>query len=139
MGLRSDHRTGTSYGRRGQTPVIPGTGQRFRCNLISAITNRGKLLFIVFTKEFRVPVFLTFLKRLLRQVRWRIFLILDRHPVHLAVSVPPNVKSDALGRRRPRDQIEMIDDVRGYLRSTQKRPDIVKAYFNEPHVRYAAA
>jgi len=28
--------------------------------------------------------------------------------------------------------------VRSYLRSTQRRPDIVKAYFEEEHVRYAA-
>ena len=41
MGLRSDHQTGNSYGRRGKTPVIPGTGQRFRCNMMSTITNRG--------------------------------------------------------------------------------------------------
>jgi transposase len=168
MGLRSDHQTGTSYGRRGQTPVIPGTGQRFRCNMISAITNRGKLYFMVFTKGFRVPVFLIFLKRLLRQVRRRIFLIVDGHPVHRAAAVKrwlahqekrirlyflpgyspelnpdellnQDVKSNALGRRRPIDQEELIDDVRGYLRSTQKQPDIVRAYFNESHVRYAAA
>src|SRR2546427_732703 len=83
--LRSDHQTGTSYGRRGETPVIGGTGQRFRCNTISAITNRGKLYFMVFTKGFRVPVFLVFLKRLLRQVRRRVSLIVDGHPVHRAV------------------------------------------------------
>ena len=41
MGLRSDHQAGRSYGRRGQTPVVFGTGQRFRCNMISSITNRG--------------------------------------------------------------------------------------------------
>src|SRR5271155_2775083 len=28
MGLRSDHPSGRSYGRRGRTPGIPGTGQR---------------------------------------------------------------------------------------------------------------
>jgi transposase len=168
MGLRSDHQTGTSYGRRGETPVIPGTGQRFRCNMISAITNRGRLYFMVFTKGFRVPVFLTFLKRLLRQVRRRVFLIVDGHPVHRAAAVKrwlgrqqgrirlyflpgyspelnpdellnQDVKSNALGRRRPFDQEELIDDVRGYLWSTQKQPAIVKAYFDESHVRYAAA
>src|SRR6266704_3208059 len=41
MGLRSDHQAGRSYGRRGETPVVFGTGQRFRCNMISSITNRG--------------------------------------------------------------------------------------------------
>src|SRR3989454_7261509 len=168
MGLRSDHQTGTSYGRRGETPVIGGTGQRFRCNTISAITNRGKLYFMVFTKGFRVPVFLAFLKRLLRQVRRRVSLIVDGHPVHRAVAVKhwlaqqegrirlyflpgyspelnpdellnQDVKSNALGRRRPGDREGLIDDVRGYLRSTQKQPDIIKAYFDESHVRYAAA
>ncbi len=30
-------------------------------------------------------------------------------------------------------------DVRGYLRSTQKQPDIVKSYFRAPSVQYAMA
>ena len=168
MGLRSDHQAGRTYGRRGQTPVVPGTGQRFRCNMISAITNRGKLLFMVFTKEFKAPVFLMFLKRLSRQVRRLLFLIVDRHPVHRSAAVArwlernrkrirmfflpgyspqlnpdellnQDVKTNALGRRRPEDQWEMMDDVRGYLWGTQRRRDVVRAYFNEPHVCYAAA
>jgi transposase len=57
MGMRSDHSAGTSYGRRGHTPVIAGTGKRFRCNLISAITNRGQLNFMVFKERFDTPVF----------------------------------------------------------------------------------
>lgn len=167
MGLRSDHQTGTTYGRRGQTPVIPGTGQRFRCSMISAINNRGRLFFMVFTKQFRAPVFLNFLKRLLRQVRKPIFLIVDGHPVHRAAAVQrwlaqqrgrirlyflpgyspelnpdellnQDVKSNALGRRRPTNQQEMITDVRTYLWSTQKQSRIVRAYFQEEHVRYAA-
>ena len=52
MGVRSDHQTGTTYGRRGRTPIIPGTGQRFRSNVISTITNRGKLAFMVFRERF---------------------------------------------------------------------------------------
>jgi hypothetical protein len=48
MGVRSDHQTGTTYGRKGKTPVIPGIGQRFRCNMLSTVTNLGKLAFMVF-------------------------------------------------------------------------------------------
>src|SRR5206468_3787567 len=33
MGLRSDHQVGRTYGIRGKTPVVLGTGQRFRCNM----------------------------------------------------------------------------------------------------------
>ena len=50
-----------------------------------------------------------------------------------------DVKTNAVGRRRPGTQPEMMLQVRSYLRSTQRRPDIVIRYFEEEHVRYAAA
>src|SRR3990170_2296163 len=84
MGVRSDHVAGRSYGRRGQTPVIPGTGQRFGCNMISAITNLGRLNFQVFEGSFNVKVFLGFLTRLLKHAPRKVFLIVDGHPVHRA-------------------------------------------------------
>jgi transposase len=90
MGLRSDHQAGRSYGRRGQTPVVLGTGQRFRCNMISAITNRGRLAFMIFRQRFTARVFLNFLGRLLRltrKSRRKIFLIADGHPVHKSRAV----------------------------------------------------
>lgn len=167
MGLRSDHQTGTSYGRKGQTPVIPGTGQRFRCNVLSTITNRGRLAFMVFRSRFTTPVFLRFLRRLLRHVRRPVFLIVDRHPVHVAKAVARwvaerpdrlrlfflpgyspdlnpdeflnnDVKSNALGRRRPREATELVTSVRSYLPSTQRQPAIVQSYFQAPSVQYAA-
>ncbi|MFZ0736747.1 MAG: IS630 family transposase [Candidatus Acidiferrales bacterium] len=90
MGLRSDHQAGRSYGRRGQTPVVFGTGQRFRCNMISSITNRGRLAFMIFRQRFTARVFLNFLRRLVRltrKTRRKVFLIADGHPVHKSRSV----------------------------------------------------
>ena len=90
MGLRSDHQAGRSYGRRGETPVVLGIGLRFRCNMISAITNRGRLAFMVFRQRFTARIFLNFLGRLLRltrKSRRKVFLIADGHPVHKARSV----------------------------------------------------
>ena len=95
MGMRSDHlgtsrfrQAGTSYGRRGETPIIPGTGQRFRCSMISAITNRGKLAFMVFGQKFKALVFIGFLKRLVRHNRGRkVFFIMDEHRVHVSSKV----------------------------------------------------
>jgi hypothetical protein len=49
------------------------------------------------------------------------------------------VKTNALGRVRPLTQTEMMDGVRSYLYITQRRPAVVKNYFREAHVRYAAA
>ena len=87
MGLRSDHAVGRSYGRCGQTPIIPGTGQRFGCNMISAINNRGHLNFMVFKSRFDSNVFFVFLKRMVRQIKRKVFLIIDGHPVHHAIKI----------------------------------------------------
>ena len=166
MGMRSDHQAGTSYGRKGKTPTIPGTGKRFGCNMISAITNRGHMSFMVFKQRFTTPVFVEFLRRLVRQAG-KAFLIVDGHPVHRSAAVKrwlaqhakelrlfylpgyspklnpdellnQDVKSNAVGRRRPADQQEMLANVRGYLRSTQKQPHIVRNFFHEENVHYAA-
>jgi len=40
-GVRSDFHSGTSWGRRGRTPVVSSTGARFGANLISAISRAG--------------------------------------------------------------------------------------------------
>lgn len=167
MGMRSDHQAGRSYGLRGQTPVIPGTGQRFGCNLISTLTNRGRLTFMVFKKRFTGSVMIDFLRRLLKQSRQKIFLIVDGHPVHRSKQVKrwvyrhrkqiqlfylpgyspqlnpdellnQDVKTNAVGRQRPNDQAEMMKQVRSYLRSTQGQPQIVKNYFKHKDVCYAA-
>src|SRR5262249_16232019 len=141
----------------------------FGANVLSAISNKGYLQFTVFKQRFTAPVFIDFLARLVRQANGqKIILILDGHPVHRAKKVvqwaqahaaqvelqflPPysrelnpselwnqDVKSNALGRRRPRNQDELIGDTRSYLRSTQHRPQLVARYFDGEHVRYAKA
>ncbi len=166
-GMRSDHQAGRSWGRRGETPVIPGTGKRFRCNMISAITNRGKVAFMVFERKFTAVVFVAFLRRLLRHAGRKGFLIVDEHPVHVSTAVErwverhrqqlrlfflpgyspdlnpdeflnQDVKTNAVGRKRPRDRVELMGNVRRYLWSTQRRPKKVRRYFRHPSARYAA-
>lgn len=87
MGVRSDYQAGCSYGRRGQTPVVSGTGKRFRCNMISTLTNLGKLYFKVFTQRFTAAVMIEFLRRLVLRCEQKIFLIVDGHPVHRSRTV----------------------------------------------------
>jgi hypothetical protein len=166
MGVRSQDQRGRSYGRRGHTPVIPCTSQRFGCNMVSTITNRGQLTFMVFEESFRYPVLLRFLRRLIRQAKRKVFVILDRHPVHQAKAVErwvqkhasrirmftlptaspelnpgeylnQDVKDNAVGRQRPHDKHEMLLNLRSYLRSTQRHPEVVKSYFCHRSAKYA--
>lgn len=48
-----------------------------------------------------------------------------------------DVKAHA-GRQRPKDQPELLSNLRSYLRTTQRRPAKVRSYFQEKHVSYAA-
>jgi transposase len=168
MGVRSDHQAGRSYAPKGRTPTTSGTGQRFGANMFSAITNRGHLAFMVFQSRFTAAVFLRFLRRLVKESRRKVFLIVDGHPVHRSRKVhdwlakhadgiemfflPPyspdlnpdemlnqDVKTNAVGKRRPRTRSQMVRTVRGYLDGRRRNPELVKRYFHEESVRYAAA
>lgn len=167
MGLRSDHVTGTSYAPVGHTPVIRATGQRFGCNMISAITNKGALAFMVFQGKFKAPVFAEFMKRLLKQIDGRIYLIVDGHPVHRSgaatrfatlhasrlrlIRMPgycpelnpdellnQDVKTNGLGKSRPTNRTDLMATVRRHLYRRQKQPQLLTNLFREQHVRYAA-
>lgn len=169
MGLRSDHTSGTTWSPVGTTPVVKGTGKRFKTNMIAVVSNTGTLRFRVFQERFTGPVFLDFVRRLVKQNPGRkIHLIVDGHPAHRAKVVRHwiadrpdlielhylpgyapelnpaeclnnDVKANALGRRRPRDLAQLVSEVRAYLRSRQRQPWRVANYFQERHVTYAAA
>ncbi len=69
----------------GRTPVTKGTGKRFKANMIAAISNTGTLRFRVFEERFTGPLFLDFLKRLVKDNKGRkVVLIVDGHPAHRA-------------------------------------------------------
>jgi len=168
MGLRSDHQAGRSYSRKGKTPIVKVSGNRFRCNMISALSNKGQLLFSVFEGNFVVPVFLAFLERLVRYTKGRkLFLIVDGHPVHRAKEVKtwlaehtrnlkifflpgysPELNPDELlnqelkatvfERGRPRNKGELKAKLKAKLYSIQKQPHKIRAYFKKDSVRYAA-
>ena len=68
---------------RGQTPIVPATGRRFGCSMILAISNLGRLWFMVFSSRFNTDVFIRFLTQLLRSTDGRkIILVVDSHPIH---------------------------------------------------------
>jgi transposase len=104
MGVRSDAAAGRCWAPVGQTPVIKGTGKRFRVNMISAISNAGMLRFRLFTGSFTGAVFIDLLRRLLRDCDGRrVHLIVDGHPVHRAKLV-----SAWVGRHADRIKLHVL-------------------------------
>lgn len=165
MGLRSDHNAGRTYGLIGKTPVVKRSGNRFSCNMISVITNLGKLSFMIFHETFTSEVFLRFLKRLVQQSPRKVFLIVDRHRAHRSQQVQqwltkhesairifylpsycPELNPDEflnqdvkshLGKKRAKNKAEMLKNLNSHLKMRQKQPEIIQNLIRGCNPKYA--
>src|SRR3954453_4433270 len=73
-GLRADDVRGRSYAPRGRTLVVRAAQTRFKMSLITAVTNQGKLRWMVVDGAVNGPTFIRFLERLIREARGKVFL-----------------------------------------------------------------
>ena len=165
-GVRSDFHSGKTWAPRGQTPVVRVTGARFGFNLISAVTSRGQMRFMVVQGKVNAVVFCEFLRRLVYKAARSIFLILDGHPVHRSAKVkqlveslkdklsvfflPPyspelnpdesvwnELKNNGIGRMSVSGPDDMKYKVVNYLKGMQRTPDLIRSFFLAPETKYA--
>ncbi len=158
---------GRSFAPKGQTPVLRRPATRRTLSMISTVTNRGTLRFMLYEGALNAGLFLIFLQRLVRSARGKVFLIVDNLKVHKAGKVEawvaehrerielfflpayaPEHNPDeflhsdlkrSLGRRPAvKDKAGLESRLRGYLRRLQRQPERVRAFFQAPTTRYAA-
>ena len=166
-GVRSDYHAGTTWGIRGQTPVVPRTGARFSFNMVSVVNARGQMRFMVHEGRLNAAIFVEFLKRLMHGVTRPVFLVLDGHSVHRARLVrdyvatchgrlrlfclPPyapqvnpdeqvwnHVKHHGVGRAFVRTKADLKACIQAGLRRIQKSPWLIRMFFLLPDTRSAA-
>ena len=167
-GVGANDHPGRGYARVGATPELPVSGERFRVNMVSTVTNQGKVRFMTYTSTLTAVVFLVFLGQLLKGARKKIFLILDRHPAHEAKAVADWVKqhegrielfwlprrapglnpdeylnNDLKGQvnagRLPETKQELGSDFQRVMNPLKALPARVSSYCQHPEVQYAAA
>jgi transposase len=166
--MRSDHHAGRSWGKKGETPVVVATGARHGMSLISAITSRGEMRFMIKEKGgVNADVFIEFLKRLITGAKRKIFLIVDRGPAHIAKKakafveslngrlrlfyLPPyspdrnpdelvwkHLKADTVGRMAITDKADFKSKVRASMRQLQNDPEKIRSFYQKPSLAYAA-
>ena len=81
-GIRSDNVVGKSYAPCGKTPVQRVKGRPEKINMISAITNWGKVRFMFYREMMNAGLLKRFMTRLIQTADKKIFLILDNLRVH---------------------------------------------------------
>ena len=166
--MRSDHHAGRTWGKRGETPVVVSSGARYSMSLISAVTSRGHMRFMIKEKGgVNADVFIEFLTRLMTGSKNRIFLIVDRGPAHVAKKtkafvaslggrlrlfyLPPyspernpdelvwkHLKADTVGRASLISFRDFKYKVRSSMLSLQRSPAKIRTFFQKPSLRYAA-
>jgi len=92
-GLRSDAALQRTWGPRGRTPVVATEGRRQSINAISAVNLLGAFWYNVYSGTLNKYTFIEFLKDFLKRRRRPVFLVLDRHPAHVAAVVAEFVQS----------------------------------------------
>ena len=166
--MRSDHHSGRTWGKKGETPVVETTGARHGMSLISAITARGHMRFMIKEKGgVNATVFIEFLKRMTVGAKRPIFLIVDRGPAHIAKKtktfvaslngklrlfyLPPyspdrnpdelvwkHLKADTVGRMAITDKADFKIKVRASMRQLQNDPEKIRSFYQKPSLKYAA-
>lgn len=168
MGIGANDSSGRGYSRVGQTPELQVSGQRFRVNMVSTITNQGKLRFMTYTGTMTAVVFISFLERLLRGADKKIFLIVDRLKVHTSAAVDawvaerrdrieiftlprgtPELNPDEYlnndtkrgvnAARLPETRDELRSNLQCFMHKLVNLPQHIMNYFQHPCITYAAA
>ncbi len=166
-GLQSGENRGRSYAPVGKTPVRRHKGTKEKANMISSVTNQGKLRFMFYEGRFNQNVLMKYLKRLIKDAAGKpLVIILDNHPSHhgkalkkwvrensgkitleFLPSYSPDLNPDEFLNcdlkyqiaKRPdrREKGSLKKTATSVMRSLQKQPARIASYFKAESIAYA--
>ena len=165
-GVRSDQVLGRTWGVRGQTPEVPTSGKRQSINAISAVNARGGFWYQIYTERLNASKFLELLKNFMRGRTRPVFLVLDRHPAHIAKVISQYVQSlggrlelhflpgyapelnpdefvwnhlkrEGVSKKPLRQNESLRSRVESDLANINSRPALIRSFFRAPSVAYA--
>ena len=167
-GVRSTCQPSCGYARPGETPELTVPGSRFRVNLISTVTNQGKVRWRIYTGRRNAALFIEFLTRLIAGAAKKIFLIVDHLSVHAAAAVEQwlsdktdrievfylpkdapernpeeylncDIKANINTDGLPKDRAELRGKLHRFMQKLGKLPARIASYFEHKCIAYAAA
>jgi transposase len=165
-GVQNEANRIRGYGLRGKTPVLRVRAKKAHISMVSAITNEGKVRFMVYREAMTQAKLITFMGRLVRDAGRKVYLILDNLKVHHGKKVVDWLearKDEIIVFYLPSYSPEMNPDeylnndlktrvhsgaladtepvlkhkTQSFMRMLVRRPRRVKSYFRHPMVAYA--
>jgi transposase len=158
---------GRSWAPKGQTPVVGRTARRISQSLISAVSNRGLMRFMLYQGALNADRFIAFLRRLIKDAKQKVFLVVDNLKVHHASKVKAwvqshrhelelfylpayapehnpdeylnnDLKQKLRQQPQPGSKDALVENTRSVMRAIQRAPARVRGYFRPGPVQYAA-
>jgi transposase len=166
-GVRSTCQHSRGYARPGATPALVVPGNRFSVNMVSTITNQGKVRWMIYPGKMNAALFIVFLTRLLAGATKKVFLIVDHLSVHEAAAVERrladkadrievfylpkyapernpdeylncDVKANINTDGLPKDREELRGKLHRFMQRLGKLPARIASYFQHKYIAYAA-
>lgn len=166
-GIQNDAYNARGFAPKGKTPVVRINATKSRVNMISSITNQGKVRFMMYRETMTSQVLIKFLSRLIKDTDRKVFLILDNLRVHHSKAVKAwleknkdkieifylpsyspelnpdeylngDLKNHIRSGLPARSETELKKKTRSFMRKLQNRPHHVQNYFRHPKITYAA-
>jgi transposase len=166
-GVRSTCQHSRGYARPGETPELIVPGSRFSVNMISTVTNQGRVRWMIYTGRMNAALFIVFLERLIASAAKKVFLIVDHLSVHEAAAVDQwlagkedrievfylpkyapernpdeylncDLKANINTDGLPQGREELQGKLRRFMQRLAKLPGRVASYFKHRYIAYAA-
>lgn len=166
-GARNSNQHGRSYAPKGKTPVKKTMAKRFSVNMISTVTNQGKVEFMIYSGTMNAQRLIEFMEQLIKNKGNKVYLILDNLRVHhsklvkeweeenkekIALFYLPSyspeknpdeylncdLKYGLSERPAPRNQKQLKNNVENHMKMLQNNEQRVKKYFQHKDIKYAA-
>lgn len=151
----------------GEKPVVNLIAKKSHVSMISAITNQGKVRFMMYQNAMKSELLIKFMTRLTKDASRKVFLILDNLRVHHSKNIKQwleehkekievfylpsyspelnpdeylngNLKTKVHSGTPIRNRQDLEMKTRSFMRTLVKRPAHVCSYFRHPKVNYAA-
>jgi len=166
-GVRSTCQHSRGYARLGATPELIVPGSRFSVNMVSSVTNQGKVRWMIYTGKMNAALFIVFLARLIAGATKKVFLIVDHLSVHEAAAVDQwladktdrievfylpkyapernpdeylncDLKANINTDGLPKNREELQGKLRRFMQRLAKLPARIASYFEHKYIEYAA-
>lgn len=166
-GVKNQCHHGRSYTPQGKTPVKKSMSKRFSVNMVSAVTNQGKVQFMLYSDSMNADRFIEFMQQLIKPRTQKVYFIVDNLKVHhskivktwveenkdnIALFFIPSyspeknpdeylncdLKQGMSAKKSSKNKEILQDNVQNHMEMLQSNPERVKKYFEHKDIEYAA-